>query len=603
MGLRQPMKLGGRFKKQLIISLIATNVIAVALGLFFIYSSVKSIVNKQNEEGIETVFSLAENQVSSFIESVDQITKMVAIKNSYHDLLQKDYLINPNKITLVNETLDYFDELTSAFSYIESIYIFSEHGRYIGLSKQARQYKHNYNHYFYSSQLNEKRLSSPEQLVWETGLQVNDFDQLVGNSKYSQTQLISAARQVKLKGSDLDATLIINVNKLDFMKLYTTSGATKKDSFYIIDNEGTIISHKDRNLVGKKIVYFDESILLSHGETTSHNIRDGRINKKRLLYKIRDTHWWFVYELPLKVLYKDVDYLKTLFIIILIIVISVEILLSIYWVYRITRPLTDVMFKMRQLESGQLGIKLEALPHNELGDLGNSFNRMSNKIKILMEENIRVEEERSRLEIETLQLQLNPHFMYNTLNTIKWMALMMNAPNIANSLTILGNLLKPVFQVKDSSWSIPNEIMYIKNYTEMMNLRYGDKVSVIIEELEQQLEFTLIPKFIIQPLVENAFIHGLTEDIHKMTINISISISHIDDEITIIIKDTGCGMTSERLEEVKKMIDSNDMKSIGLINVYKRLNLCYGDKFCFEINSTLYKGSSISMRIPVVPKQ
>jgi sensor histidine kinase YesM len=156
---------------------------------------------------------------------------------------------------------------------------------------------------------------------------------------------------------------------------------------------------------------------------------------------------------------------------------------------------------MREMGRGELGRVSTDIPGNELGYVVKQFNEMSMNISELVKKNELMQKEKLKSEMEVLQAQINPHFLYNTLNMIKWMAAVMNAENIVQSIVALGNILSPVFKSDEIMWTVRQELEYVDNYMKIMNWRFGKRIEFVIEADERLLD-SECPKFVIQPLMK-----------------------------------------------------------------------------------------------------
>ena len=172
-----------------------------------------------------------------------------------------------------------------------------------------------------------------------------------------------------------------------------------------------------------------------------------------------------------------------------------------------TKPLISLTTVIKKMGQGNLGLTLDLDMRNELGILIAQFNKMSKNILDLMEQKETIEEKKRMIEIGALQSQINPHFFYNTLNTIKWMAIMVKADNIVESITTLGDYLQPMFK-KGMFCTIQEEIDYIENYIKIMNYRMAGGIK-FENHIAVEVRDCQILRFLLQPLVENAISHGL----------------------------------------------------------------------------------------------
>lgn len=257
---------------------------------------------------------------------------------------------------------------------------------------------------------------------------------------------------------------------------------------------------------------------------------------------------------------------------------------------------------MSQMEQGNLGLQLAEDSRNELGMLGRQFNKMSRSIEELVKQIQDVEEEKRLMEKEALQAQINPHFLFNTLSNIKYMAMIVKANTIVECITAFGNFLVPIYKDKNDVWQVKHEITYLENYVKIMNYRFGGGIDVVCECPDTVQELYML-KFILQPLVENAIQHGFKEGEGKGTIRVSFR--EEDGQISIIVADDGCGMEQEKLKELGKRLEAygtgNESKGghIGLGNVHRRLRIYYGEEYGLTVISAARQGTEVCVRLPV----
>jgi sensor histidine kinase YesM len=269
---------------------------------------------------------------------------------------------------------------------------------------------------------------------------------------------------------------------------------------------------------------------------------------------------------------------------------------------RLTKPIRILNKAMIRIENGKLGDIIEEEPNNEIKSLVSSFNRMSCSLVELMEKNRQAEEKKREFEIEVLRSQINPHFIFNTLNIIKWMAIVQKCTSISDALTALGNIVVPLFREKDLLGSIEQEIVYMENYIRIINIRYGDGIKIMFDITDEVKQYKIL-RFLLQPVVENAILHGFENTFDDSTIFITAKVEA--EALLISIEDNGKGMTMEKMNELNRILQSNEVnpdnnKGIGMVNSNRRIKLHFGDQYGIKISSEFNKGTKVSMRVPLL---
>lgn len=272
---------------------------------------------------------------------------------------------------------------------------------------------------------------------------------------------------------------------------------------------------------------------------------------------------------------------------------------------RLTHPIQILMNKMRKASSGYLDAKVTPSGTDEIADLGNSFNRMIEEIKSLMEKNRREQEQKQMAELRTLQAQINPHFLYNTLDSIIWMAEAEKKESVIKLVKALARFFRLSLN-KGRDWiSIKTELEHAHTYLVIQQMRYHDILQYEIE-VDPELQVYPILKMSLQPLIENAIYHGIKNKRGQGMIRIS---GHVEDrDLVLTVEDNGIGIRPERLAELQKElelpVDSLAVKQddqeggFGLQNVHQRIRLYFGQRYGVEIESVYREGSKISVRIP-----
>lgn len=262
----------------------------------------------------------------------------------------------------------------------------------------------------------------------------------------------------------------------------------------------------------------------------------------------------------------------------------------------IVRPIKKLKIHMVEVSSGNLDSFFESNGNDEISVLGTVFNQMLMDIKKLIKQVYEVQAQKRNAELRVLQSQINPHFLYNTLDTIQWKALDYNAYDVADMINSLSNFFRLSLNGGKEFVTIYEETEHVRNYLEIQKMRYNDKVNYNIN-LKKQISHNIIPKMIIQPLVENSIYHGLKLKKQKGTININIF--PVNDHIKIEVEDNGLGMNFEKLTEIRNnLFNSVESEHYGLYNINERLKLTFRDKYSISIEGEYDKGTKVSITIP-----
>ncbi|WP_311081718.1 sensor histidine kinase [Paenibacillus polymyxa] len=273
------------------------------------------------------------------------------------------------------------------------------------------------------------------------------------------------------------------------------------------------------------------------------------------------------------------------------------------WVSRsITGPVGRLVGLAKRIATGDLGIEPQPRRDDELGVLSDAISQMSADLSILIEKDKQSLEMRrlvKELELLALQNQINPHFLFNTLNVLSKLAILEGAEKTSDLIVSLSNLLRYSLQKLDKPVTLQEELDHISEYVTIQQARFRDRIRFDLHfdasVLQQQ-----IPALTIQPFIENAFLHGVA-DMEDGAI-IALTLSRANEDVQIEISDNGKGMTEETRLSVLRLegeVESGNSTGLGMQNVFRRLQLFYGKEGMVEIRSSAGRGTTITIRIPV----
>ena len=263
---------------------------------------------------------------------------------------------------------------------------------------------------------------------------------------------------------------------------------------------------------------------------------------------------------------------------------------------RIAKPTRELLESMKTLGKENRYPRVQVVTQDEIGMIGTEYNKMAENIETLIEKVYKMELAQKQAELEFLQMQINPHFLYNALDTISWKALGEGNLDVSEMTIALGELLRATIK-KESFIPLKEEMNTVRDYLYIQEQRFGDKISVVYQ-VEEEAELCQVPNFILQPLIENAIIHGLEPKMGKGRLFIRIGTG--EGRLYILIADDGVGMSEEEIRALYEKCEESDTgKSIGIKNVYRRLILCYGEESRLDIKSEKNKGTKIQFSIPL----
>ena len=604
MNLKKNIKgnIGIKLKTQLIASFMAITFIILTISFALLYRGILDIIQTRSEQDIIKQFRQVDFSIQTFKNEVDKVSLAILVDSSIQKFLQQKNVSEIEKIEIISGTKLKVEEIIGNYDYIESIYIILENDEVIGATRNKDNYieRIDRSHRIFSTEIYKNSKERFVSLLWSGGYKSSDFN-ISDYGIMEDKNLLTAARALKAYyQNNQSATLIINIDEMKLSSMYNYIAGTSGNSMYLIDKRGIVISHADRTRIGSNCPWFGD--IDAGTNRGSLNYKSSMTENRIIYYRMENSDWVFVNEIPVNEFIKDILTLNTIVLIIYAISLIVAFFSSLYWIQKITRPLNELTSAMKGLENGRLGLVLKKIPRNELGLLGCQFNKMSLSISELIEKNRIIEQEKRAVEMEVLQAQINPHFLFNTLNSIKWMAVVANAKNIADSLSTLGAIIQPIFKNRSIMCTLKEEIEYVTNYLTIMNYRYGKGISINFNIPEHYME-CLILRFILQPIIENSFSHGMNNHIGEGEIHIEMDVNHDDIQLTVI--DNGEGISEEKLKNINCELsvqtegESVNDRGIGLVNVNRRIRLHFGKEYGISVESTLGVGTRVILSMPL----
>ncbi|QOX62828.1 sensor histidine kinase [Anoxybacterium hadale] len=394
----------------------------------------------------------------------------------------------------------------------------------------------------------------------------------------------------------IDYGLLIIAINYDFLReLISTASVTLVNKMLVVDPEGETLFTFPFN------AYLDE-VIFKHPEVLSEtNLRftDKVFGEESIIVSdtIKYSNWKIISIHPLNNILQDIRNLFVEMVKMIAMFFIVTAFFAYLFSYSITKPIITLRRSMKLVEKGNLDVNVDVINNDEIGELTAAFNRMVMRIDQLIKRTIENEKQKAEMDFKILQAQINPHFLYNTLDSIRWMATLQNAPIVSTMTSSMINLLKYNFSRKDTLVSLSEEIDSVKNYVSIQKYKYGDVFDIVYHIPEEILEYKTI-KFILQPIVENSIFHGF-ENIEHIGL-IEISAYAKEDHLYIKVSDNGVGMTEEQKENLINRKPSNQKYlEIGIKNVDDRIKFYCGEDSGLTLVSELNIGTTVTFKLPL----
>ncbi|MBA2939661.1 histidine kinase [Paenibacillus sp. CGMCC 1.16610] len=264
----------------------------------------------------------------------------------------------------------------------------------------------------------------------------------------------------------------------------------------------------------------------------------------------------------------------------------------------IHKPLLTLVKSFRRMENGDLDVNIQHESKDELGYLYGRFNQMVTNLGSLIDQVYKQKIMTQRAELKQLQSQINPHFLYNSFFILRTMARIGDVERIGQFVTQLGEYFQFVTRNASDEVLLKQEIHHARMYTEIQELRFSRRIRVQFDALPREIEQVLVPRLIVQPIIENAFEHSLEQ--MKRSGNIIIRFELAESEIRIIVEDNGDSLTDETLERISDTLDNGDehAETTGLVNIHRRVKMTFGEAYGLRISRSELGGLKVIISIP-----
>ncbi|MBP2002238.1 two-component system sensor histidine kinase YesM [Paenibacillus shirakamiensis] len=421
-------------------------------------------------------------------------------------------------------------------------------------------------------------------------------------SDYTDRNVFSLYRSiVNVPDSKQLALLAIDVKLDGINAICDQLYENRSEQLYLIDDKGTVIYSHEPNEIGKLIPDHAFMKALKNDDEGYFDDKDAMSIYEKL--NLGFASWTLVKQIPHTSLYQQSTQLVLINGAIAILALLAVVLVTLWISIRITKPIKQLTHYINVVQTGQLDVDIQVTSPDEIGILSRRFRQMMDTINNLILREYRLELANKTNQLKALQAQINPHFLYNTLQSIGTLALQHNVPRVYSLLSSLSNIMRYNMRSSEALVTLKDEVNHLKLYLELQKERFGDQLEVKWEIDEDSLSFS-VPKMILQPIAENYFKHGMG---HYAGVGcLSITTRAIDEHrVTIIIENNGSSLEEEALSKLQEKLGktarqlelTEDDNSIGLSNVLMRLQLYSDNLSTLTISNLSPHGIQITLDI------
>ena len=413
--------------------------------------------------------------------------------------------------------------------------------------------------------------------------------------------VISYSTVISYRNADhaMQAVLLIELNFNAVAELLDSAHLSDTGYIYIISNDGGLVYHPKQRIMDDVLKHEDIVGVNEHVFGSYISSFEGR-DRLTIIQTVGQTRWRLVGIAFMDELLEPLKPFRITLVIIMLLSIIALIALSSSISRYITKPLRELEMNMRRIQTGDFSYTATSEGSKEVESLSRSFSLMIVKIEELMDKVRTTEALKRQRELDALQAKINPHFLYNTLDSVVWMAEAGDNQGVVKMITALASLFRISIAKGHDTITLKEELSHVESYLDIQSMRYKDKFRFTID-LPENLENAPTIKLIIQPIVENSIYHGIKYLQEEGLIEIRVR--EKNDDIEIIVRDNGIGIDEETRasllsKDSRKKHVSSDSNGIGLANIDERLKLSYGGSYGLVIKSELDEGTTVIITIP-----
>lgn len=564
------------------VAVLVLSAVVIVTGVSMKFTNTSIFEN--SSEYTHTIIQQMNQNIDSYIDYMENIAYLISSNEDVQDYLFDEKIDNEGRYRILNQ----FQTILDSRSDIRNVGIISKNGRMLinDGSKSVNQDLDLNTQEWYATAL--EKPNGP--------ILTSSHVQHIISGERPWVITLSRGIRDRSGSGEKEGVFFIDLNYSAISELCDQSTVGTKGYAFILDAKGNIVFHPQQQQLYNELQTENISLIMDTDEDT---VLTGTGNDGKLysISRSEKTGWTVVDCTNVKELLSKSRQAQSVYVLTAIILVIVALLFSRFMARSITLPIQKLRDSMKKVQEGDFSVSDVVVDSkNEIGSLTKSFDVMTHRIHELMEQNVHEQEEKRKSELKALQSQINPHFLYNTLDSIIWMAEGKKNEEVVLMTASLARLLRQSISNEDEVVPIANEVEYARGYLTIQKMRYKDKLEFQIDVDSSILYIPLI-KLVLQPIIENAIYHGLK---YKESKGLLIVKGFMKDGNAVLqVIDDGVGMDEETLAHIYDKHKVNyHSNGVGVYNVQKRLKLYYGDDYGITYESEKGKGTTATITIP-----
>lgn len=563
--------------------------LTVALSIFNIKAS-QDVFVQNFVESQEKIFQQIDENIYDFFRDITSITQGVSSSSAVREYLTKEKWESAEEFRNILDMKKHIYQLpVSKYSELSMVLV-GNTGKTFNYNTTARLLLTGQE--LLETDIIQKALKNPKKLICQ-------YEECGYTDVMKNYPVIMLAKAITSDGGkNVDGVTLLTIKEEDFRKNYGGFTTSSNDLLIFNQNEQIISSNRPEYLVSGKEADRIRKITMEMKEDQVGTVIRQEKGKMTgyMMQRLKNSNYKVMGIIHPDQAFKNVyDFRYIIQITALIMVIAILIIFVL--VRQLTKPLSNLVHNMAKVREGSLGKLVKVEGTTEVRELSATYNAMLGELEKYIEKLMQVEKAKREAEIHSLQMQINPHYIYNTLASVKWLIWQGDKEKSVQVLDAFIQLLRNTIGNKNEFITMKEEIENLKNYVIINQTRYGDQINVEFY-ITPECEHRKIPKLILQPFVENAFFHAFPQGGEG---HIAIFVSQREGQLRVEIEDNGIGMSSQTLETLldKNNAPKEHFTGIGVNNVDDRMKLIYGKNYGILVESEEGHGTKITICFPL----
>lgn len=568
------------FRYKLTLFLVITICITAFIQFLSSYIVTSRSIKQQAKD--MTMLQLEQNtsNLQNYLNQIERTPDSIVTDNSLQEYLSKP---DENTMEFTNIVDDVYQTLSNVFESKENllyIYLYKaiddDRVLYLGPTKAGRNADYS----------NVKKYISSDNITGSPIKASFRKDPII-SSRYTFAIYQPIFDKYKIKKPI--GMLCLSVAEESLTRFYSHGNSNMPLETYIVNSRGIIVSHTDKSKISTD-AHLRKILAKKDGST--------EIDGKIVVYKyFEDWDWYVIGTLPLDYILRDNNVLSIIIILIVVLTVLAAIIISFIFSKRLLKPFDELIYRMSMVSNGDFTTHIELSPYGyDFNQVSQGFNKMVEQINVLMDKIYNEQRQLKEIEFKALQAQINPHFLYNTLESIHWQALLGGNYDISTMVKALAGFYRISLSGGEDIIPLKSETEHVENYMTIQEIRYKDKMESYID-IPEEFYDVKIPKMTLQPLVENSIYHGLK----GKEVKGFIKITAVRDGDDLIVKtiDNGIGMSESQIANLNKSLEDNESSTggYGVRNVHRRIRLFFGEPYGIFYESNEYGGVTANVRL------